>query len=52
MRIEESVKAVLNEGFRTADISHKGQKAVSTQEMGHKVVDAVRQLPGAKRETA
>jgi 3-isopropylmalate dehydrogenase len=50
--IEESVKAVLNEGFRTADLVSKGQKPVSTHEMGSKVVEAMKQSAEAKQRTA
>ena len=37
--IDEAVKAVLEEGWRTADIAKKGEKTLSTQEMGAKVIE-------------
>ncbi len=40
--IETAVSAVLNQGSRTADIMSAGQKAVTTPEMGRKVVEAVK----------
>jgi 3-isopropylmalate dehydrogenase len=40
-RIENAVSAVLNQGFRTADLVRTGQSAVSTLEMGRKVIEAV-----------
>jgi 3-isopropylmalate dehydrogenase len=40
--IEAAVQAVLEAGHRTRDIAKPGQSALSTSEMGTKVVDAVR----------
>jgi 3-isopropylmalate dehydrogenase len=40
--IESAVSAVLNEGFRTADLARAGQKTASTSEMGKKVAEAVK----------
>jgi 3-isopropylmalate dehydrogenase len=40
--IEESVKAVMDAGWRTADLASRGQKPVSTEEMGDKVAEAVK----------
>ncbi|MBR6700763.1 MAG: 3-isopropylmalate dehydrogenase [Firmicutes bacterium] len=37
--VEDAVKAVLEDGWRTADIAKKGEKALSTQEMGAKVIE-------------
>ena len=37
--VEDAVKAVLNDGWRTADIAKKGEKALNTQEMGAKVIE-------------
>jgi 3-isopropylmalate dehydrogenase len=50
--IEESVESVLNEGCRTADLVAKGQKAISTQAMGSKVIEAVKRSAAAKQKTA
>ncbi|HTU41957.1 MAG TPA: 3-isopropylmalate dehydrogenase [Candidatus Aquilonibacter sp.] len=50
--VEKSVEGVLNSGFRTADIASKGQKTVTTQEMGRRVIEAVQQSPAAKQKTA
>ncbi len=40
--VEGAVSAVLSEGARTADLVGKGHAAISTAEMGRRVVDAVR----------
>jgi 3-isopropylmalate dehydrogenase len=40
--VEQAVSAVLSDGARTADLARKGQKAVSTAEMGRRVVEAVK----------
>lgn len=40
--VETAVSSVLSEGTRTADLAGKGQSAISTAEMGRKVVEAVR----------
>ncbi|MFY9744174.1 MAG: 3-isopropylmalate dehydrogenase [Candidatus Sulfotelmatobacter sp.] len=41
--VEKSVEAVLNSGSRTVDIASNGQKTVTTQEMGRRVIEAVKQ---------
>jgi 3-isopropylmalate dehydrogenase len=40
--VEQAVSTVLSDGARTADLARKGQKAISTAEMGSRVVDAVK----------
>ncbi|WP_293660950.1 isocitrate/isopropylmalate family dehydrogenase, partial [Rhodoferax sp. OV413] len=40
-RIEDAVKKVLAQGFRTADIFSEGRTRVSTREMGDAVVRAL-----------
>jgi 3-isopropylmalate dehydrogenase len=40
--VEHAVNVVLGEGARTADLVRGGQKAVSTAEMGNRVVEAVK----------
>jgi 3-isopropylmalate dehydrogenase len=40
--IENSVKAILDAGSRTADLSRPGQQPIATAEMGQRVVKAVR----------
>ena len=40
--IESSVRAVLNGGYRTADLAGAGGDSVSTSEMGRQVVEAVK----------
>lgn len=40
--VENSVAAALSEGARTADLAGKTHKAISTAEMGRKVLEAVR----------
>ena len=37
--INNAVKSVLNKGYRTQDIFKDGDKKVSTNEMGHKVIE-------------
>jgi len=39
LAVENAVQAVLEEGWRTADIAKKGEKSLSTQEMGAKVIE-------------
>lgn len=39
--VEQAVSAVLLEGARTSDLARNGQAAISTREMGRKVVEAV-----------
>ncbi|MFZ0320377.1 MAG: 3-isopropylmalate dehydrogenase [Candidatus Sulfotelmatobacter sp.] len=43
--IENAVSDVLNSGARTADLARSGTNAVGTQEMGRKVIDAVKSSP-------
>jgi 3-isopropylmalate dehydrogenase len=51
--IENAVSAVLNQGYRTADLVRAGQNPASTSEMGRKVVEAVKALvSGAKQKSA
>lgn len=40
--IESAVSSVLNGGNRTGDLARKGEAALSTEEMGRKVVEAVK----------
>ncbi len=42
--VEEAVSAVLSEGARTADLAGKSHAAISTTEMGRRVVEAVKSL--------
>jgi 3-isopropylmalate dehydrogenase len=42
--VEGAVSAVLSEGARTADLAGKSHAAISTTQMGSKVVDAVKSL--------
>jgi 3-isopropylmalate dehydrogenase len=42
--IEKAVSAVLNQGYRTADLVRAGQNPVPTSEMGRKVVEALKEL--------
>jgi 3-isopropylmalate dehydrogenase len=42
--VEGAVNAVLDRGYRTADLISVGQGSISTSEMGHQVVEAVREL--------
>lgn len=51
--IENAVSAVLNRGFRTADLTKDGHRATTTSEMGQRVVEAVKELASdAKRKSA
>ena len=45
-QIEEAVRMVLKDGFRTADIRQAGARIVGTTEMGDLVVERLRALPG------
>ncbi|MGC2058992.1 MAG: isocitrate/isopropylmalate family dehydrogenase, partial [Candidatus Sulfotelmatobacter sp.] len=47
--IESAVSAVLNQGYRTADLARTGQNSVKTSEMGSKVVEAVKTSQQEKR---
>ncbi len=40
--VESAVNAVLSQGARTADLAGKTHSAISTAEMGHRVVEAVK----------
>ncbi len=55
--IENAVRAVLDRGYRTADLVRAGQTPVSTSEMGKRVVEAVNEsaapaVAAAKKESA
>src|SRR5258708_25617460 len=51
--IENAVGAVLNRGARTADLTRGNQKATTTSEMGHRVIEAGKELAlDAKRKSA
>jgi 3-isopropylmalate dehydrogenase len=51
--IENAVSAVLNQGFRTADLVRAAEKPTPTSEMGQQVVEAVKELAAAaKRKSA
>src|ERR1700730_16715677 len=41
-RIENAVGAVLDQGFRTADLAHAGRSSISTSEMGRRVIAQLR----------
>ena len=41
-RVENAVRKVLAEGYRTADIMQEGGKKIGTDTMGDAVVNAVR----------
>jgi 3-isopropylmalate dehydrogenase len=41
-RIDAAVAHALRDGYRTADIAERGAKVVSTQEMGHAIVERIR----------
>ncbi len=47
--IESAVSAVLNQGYRTADLARTGQNSVKMSEMGSKVVEAVKTSQQEKR---
>src|SRR5450631_3414013 len=44
-RVESAVSAVLAKGARTADLARKTHAAISTSEMGRRVVEAVKAAP-------
>jgi 3-isopropylmalate dehydrogenase len=50
--IEAAVSVVLNQGFRTADLVQDGEIPTPTSEMGHQVVEAVKESAAAKRKSA
>jgi 3-isopropylmalate dehydrogenase len=51
--IESAVSAVLNQGSRTADLVRAEKKPTPTSEMGHQVVEAVKEVAAvAKRKSA
>lgn len=50
--IENAVSAALASGARPADLAGKGHAAISTAEMGHRVVDAVKAAAGADSQRA
>ncbi len=39
--VEDAVKAVLDKGYRTADIARAGEQCISTSEMGDRVVEFI-----------
>ena len=41
-RVEKAVRAVLAEGYRTADIQQEGTRCIGTRDMGDAVVEALR----------
>ena len=45
--IERAVGKVLEQGNRTADLAHPGEKKIGTAEMAHKVADAVTEFASA-----
>ena len=45
--VESAVNQVLAQGNRTQDLARPGQPSISTQEMGAKVADLVKQIAGA-----
>ena len=47
--VENAVSAVLNQGYRTADLVRAGQTSVSTSEMGRRVVEEVKTSQKEKR---
>jgi len=48
--VENAVAAVLEQGARTADLAGKGHAAISTTEMGSRVVEAVRAVNATSRQ--
>ncbi len=51
--IENAVSAVLNRGFRTADLVRAAEAPTSTSEMGNQVVEAAKELAAdTKRKSA
>jgi 3-isopropylmalate dehydrogenase len=51
--IEDAVSVVLNEGARTADLVRSGALAISTSQMGKRVIESVKQSADAtKRKSA
>ena len=46
-RVEQAVRAVLADGYRTGDIFQPGCKKIGTREMGDAVVEAVKRLAKA-----
>jgi 3-isopropylmalate dehydrogenase len=50
--IEAAVSTVLDEGARTQDLDRTGADAISTSQMGERVVDAVKQSAGSDRRKA
>ncbi len=47
--VENAVSAVLNQGYRTADLARTGQSSVTTSEMGSKVVEVIKTSRKEKR---
>ncbi|RPI01543.1 MAG: 3-isopropylmalate dehydrogenase [Calditrichaeota bacterium] len=48
--IEQAISQVLDEGTRTADIAAEGEPIISTSEMGHRIVEKVKELFHRKQE--
>lgn len=48
-RVEHAVRAVLRQGYRTADIRQPGCRQVGTREMGDAVVEAIHKQNGTSR---
>ena len=46
-RVESAVSSALSRGARTADLAGKTHSAISTAEMGHRVIEAVKASAGA-----
>jgi 3-isopropylmalate dehydrogenase len=51
-RIEQAVRSVLRDGYRTADIYQAGSKKIGTRDMGEAVVEAVRKQSVGQAEVA
>lgn len=50
--VEQGVSAVLSDGARTADLARAGQKAISTAEMGRRVLEAVKVVSESAMKSA
>src|SRR5580692_8216747 len=50
--IENAVSNVLNQSYRTADLVRAGQTPTTTSEMGHHVVEAVKELAASAKRKA
>jgi 3-isopropylmalate dehydrogenase len=47
--VENAVSTVLNSGARTADLARAGESSVGTEEMGRKIIDAVKAAPAQQK---